>query len=52
MASSHVSPGTWAERTVYRLVNLADKVKSPEILSMLMEYQRLHFPSKRRSFEL
>ena len=34
------------------LVNLADKVKSPEILSMLMEYQRLHFPSKRRSFEL
>ena len=41
MASSHVSPGTWA-----------DKVKSPEILSMLMEYQRLHFPSKRRSFEL
>ena len=34
------------------LVNLADTVKSPEILSMLMEYQRLHFPSKRRSFEL
>ena len=34
------------------LVNLADKVKSPEILSMLMEYQRLHFPSKRRNFEL
>ena len=35
-----------------RLVGLADTVKSPEILSMLMEYQRVHFPSKRRSFDL
>ena len=34
------------------LVGLADTVKSPEILSMLMEYQRVHFPSKRRSFDL
>ena len=51
MASSYVSTGTGAELFT-GLVNLADKVKSPEILSMLMEYQRLHFPSKRRSFEL
>lgn len=35
-----------------RLVNLADIVNSPEILSMLMEYQRVHFPSRRRSFDL
>ena len=52
MASSHVSPGTWQKELFTGLVNLADTVKSPEILSMLMEYQRLHFPSKRRSFEL
>ena len=35
-----------------RLVNLADIVNSPEILSMLMEYKRVHFPSRRRSFDL
>ena len=33
-------------------VSLAGAVKAPEILSMLMEYQRVHFPSKRRSFDL
>lgn len=52
MASSHVSLEPGQKELFTGLVNLADKVKSPEILSMLMEYQRLHFPSKRRSFEL
>ena len=50
MASSHVSPGTWQKELFTGLVNLADKVKSPEILSMLMEYQRLHFSIEKEKF--
>ena len=34
------------------LMDLAGASCAPELLSMLMEYQRIHFPSKRRSFDL
>lgn len=49
----HSYPLTSEEKEMFTgLVSLANTVKSPEILSMLMEYQRVHFPSKRRSFDL
>lgn len=49
----HTYPLTSDQKELFTgLVSLADTVKSPEILSMLMEYQRVHFPSRRRSFDL
>ena len=34
------------------LMDQANASHASEILSMLMEYQRVHFPSRRRSFDL
>mgnify|MGYP004520019901 CR=1 FL=1 len=49
----HTYPLKEGQKEVFsRLVNLAGSIHSPEILSMLMEYQRVYFPSKRRSFDL
>ena len=35
-----------------RILEIGSREGSPEILSILMEYQRTHFPSRRRSFDL
>ena len=49
----HTYPLGSEQRDLFlRILDCSKKVQEPEILSMLMEYQRVHFPSKRRSFEL
>ncbi len=49
----HTCPPDESQRELFtRLTDCAAKVHASEILSMLMDYQHIHFPSKRRSFEL
>ena len=49
----HTYPLTPDQRELFAgLMDQANASHASEILSMLMEYQRVHFPSRRRSFDL
>ena len=49
----HTYPLTPDQRELFAgLMDQANASHASEILSMLMEYQKVHFPSRRRSFDL